>query len=1134
MNEEEEDKFIKENPIVFKKYQVKKKLGEGAFGEVYLGQTIEDKTYVALKVEPKKIAKPILQSEAFLLYSLAGPGIPAVRSFGKVKNYNILVEPLLGKSLFDIYAENHKEMPMEDICLIGKQVIDRIQWIHSKYIVHRDIKPDNFLIGKDDPNVIYLIDFGLSKKYRSSISGKHIRFGFTGKLTGTVRFASANALRGGEQSRRDDIESIGYMLVYFMKKRLPWQGVTGTRKMERYLKIYKLKKNTTPEELCKGLPPEMTEYMTYAKKLEFEQEPNYNYLRKLFNKMLKRLHTTNEQLVFSWIKLNDLPKLKNPVNPSSRKESPQSRIYRKIKNSLERERNLSSDSNDSKHSYQQVFSQAKVHNMQVIKNDNCPESELEQNNEKKINKKALKLKEELNTMVANLDTFVDENVVDFENEVLLRGSKDLGEIASNKNILSNNNNIQSNNDNINFEKEINNDLSNKNKKESEPNKINLVNNNKNMINNYLNNLVDNNEQKDNNDDINKIQNRQDINDFIKNIEKKESNEKDNKMPNNNINNLNLQKNNKISLEKKEIPFEKNNQIIDNNIVNKKGNQNPIFDSINNMFFENDVPIDNNPNDNKNQLEPIDEIPNNNILMNKENDSQIQNNENKVSLKISSLEGREFTFNESLNFKSNFKFEKEMKNNNLLSADKKDNAHSILQNNKNMKDNIIKNNVLNDIKKIPEFSEIDKSKLNQNNLVNNKTNINKNFINNKNNINNKPINENKINQKIQIIKKNPQKIKKINLDNGFQKKLSQDQKVEDINKFNFPKDNIDMKNLDFLSARNIVKNDDNQIKKIIRNFNVNNNNRIKKININNIMNQQRINNNDINKYKDLTFEKNVNLMPNDGMYNNLNNKTFNLEEINKKNVHNNNQAKINKNLNAFPSKKNNNGNNITNININIKNNYVQNNDNNNNNMKIINLDMKKYADLAKNENNNQIICSNINNNIIANKISYPQRNNNVRKVINPNMKNVYPNNQKLQNYQANLQKNNHVKVMINNPNNMNRKKLNNKYIINNRSPKQMLTNQNPNPVAVQVFPNSVKNNYTASHYAFTENNVQNMQRRTNIINPNANIIPSKITMNNYQDINLNNMIGYDNVANTNFDNLQNMKINYGNNQMFKYQ
>ena len=457
MNEEEEDKFLKENPIVFKKYQVKRRLGEGAFGEVYLGQAIEDKSYVALKVEPRKIAKPVLQSEAFLLYSIAGPGIPAVRSFGKVKNYNVLVEPLLGKSLFDIFAENHKEMPIEDICLIGKQVIDRIQWVHSKYIVHRDIKPDNFLIGKEDPNVIYLIDFGLSKKYRSSNSGKHIRFGFTGKLTGTVRFASANALRGGEQSRRDDIESIGYMMVYFMKKKLPWQGVTGARKMERYLKIYKLKKNTTPEVLCEGLPPEMTEYMKYAKKLEFEQEPNYNYLRKLFNRMLKRVHNTNEQLVFSWIKLKDLPRLKNPINPQSRRESPQSRIYRKIKNSLERERNLSSDSNDSKHSYQQVYSQAKAPNLKVLNKDNFPESEFEDKKEKRINKKYLKMKEELNTMIANLDTFVDEGAVDFENEKLI-GSKDIGEITNNKNLFSNmnkENKIIGNND-INFEKEINN------------------------------------------------------------------------------------------------------------------------------------------------------------------------------------------------------------------------------------------------------------------------------------------------------------------------------------------------------------------------------------------------------------------------------------------------------------------------------------------------------------------------------------------------------------------------------------------------------------------------------------------------------------------------------------------------------
>ena len=217
METEDENKFLKDNHILFKKYQVKKKLGEGAFGDIYLGQQISNKEYVAIKIEYRNIIKPILESESFILYSIAGPGIPEVKSFGKTKKYNILVEPLLGKSLFDIFTENHKNMNIIDACLIGKQVIDRIQWIHSKYIVHRDIKPDNFLIGRKDPNVIYLIDFGLSKKYRSTTTGKHIRFGFTGKLTGTVRFASANALRGGEQSRRDDIESIGYMMVYFLK-----------------------------------------------------------------------------------------------------------------------------------------------------------------------------------------------------------------------------------------------------------------------------------------------------------------------------------------------------------------------------------------------------------------------------------------------------------------------------------------------------------------------------------------------------------------------------------------------------------------------------------------------------------------------------------------------------------------------------------------------------------------------------------------------------------------------------------------------------------------------------------------------------------------------------------------------------
>ena len=422
----EEDKFIKENLTVFKKYKIKKKLGEGAFGDVYLGTSIENNESVAIKVEPRKIAKPLLESEAFFLYSLRGFGIPEVLSFGRVRNYNVLIEPLLGKSLFDIFAERRRRLPLEDICLIAKQIIERIQWVHSKYIVHRDIKPDNFLIGKKDPNVIYIIDFGLSKKYKSSSTNKHIRFGFTGKLTGTVRFASANALRGGEQSRRDDIESIGYMLIYFMRAKLPWQGVNAPKKMERYLKIYKMKKNIPPEELCKGLPKEMIEYMKYAKKLEFEQDPDYNYLRSLFSSILKKLHgDPNEKLVFSWIKLTDLPNLKNPINPAMRRDSPQSRLYRKIQHSLEkeRERNTSSDNDSRQHSYQQAYYQ--TNNMGVVDNsskDGLPLSEAEQQKKRS--------KEGLNTVVANLNKTIDENIVDFENEKMKQMGSNNGDFSS--------------------------------------------------------------------------------------------------------------------------------------------------------------------------------------------------------------------------------------------------------------------------------------------------------------------------------------------------------------------------------------------------------------------------------------------------------------------------------------------------------------------------------------------------------------------------------------------------------------------------------------------------------------------------------------------------------------------------------
>ena len=1176
MNEEEEDKFLKENPVVFKKFIVKRKFGEGAFGEVYLGQTIEKKEYVALKVEPKKIAKPILQNEAFTLFNLAGPGIPAVKSFGKVKNYNVLVEPLLGKSLFDIFAENHKEMPMEDICLIAQQVLDRIQWVHSKFIVHRDIKPDNFLIGKKDPNVIYLIDFGLSQKYRSGLSGKHIRFGFTGKLTGTVRFASANALRGGEQSRRDDIESIGYMLVYFMKKRLPWQGVTGTRKMERYLKIYKMKKNTTPEELCKGLPDEMTEYIKYAKKLEFEQEPNYNYLRKLFKSILKRIHKTKDQLVFSWIKLQDIPNLKNPVNPSSRRESPQSRIYKKIKNSLEKERNMSSDSNDSKGSYQQVYSQANAPNIKKVNLNSIPDSELDQEQEKKINKRKLRAKEELNTMIANLDTFVDENAVDFENEVLLRGSKDIGENTLSKNTFDMN---------------------------MSPNSNNLIEKNKNLINNFLENLELNN-NKDNikdfkenkyldnikkniNEEIKELPRNEDniidnnknniINDININNKKENSKNDDNNIMDINMNKENKIKNNIISQNINDLlnqPQNNTNQMQnmpnDNiNVTNtkKKNNINPIFDSINNMIFKenNDEIINQLDNNEKKEKKNLD-----NIIKEEPNEEK-ENDEKKISLKISNLEGKEFTFNESLNFRQILKNENKQINDaipesqeKILSADNKKNDNNYQRyfgNNKPTKNfNLYEevNNIMNS-QYFPGNNQLNINPNNQNiqnnqnqNKINAKKIMKPNLDKNRNIINNNlNINKMKINQNMKIRNvNNPQKQRVIP---NFSKN-SKDINFTDINMMNFPSDN-NINNKNYINNEGKLSPKSNKmIKKIVPNkINNNNANRNMQRNKNVIKLNEPINtdNNMKPKYNNLTFEQNLNQIPIDSLHNMANYQMINSKEIKKKKIQNNNNNIRAMNENAMTSNKNNMGNNITNININIRNNYVQNNENNpikkNNN----NMDIKGHPNMIKNnttsklQNIMNVNRININPNLkkyspkIQNRfqpriIGNNQSINNINNINN----NLYQNNQRIIKVPQKIPKSN-LNIMINNPNpikNINMKNLNNNFNMNNLNQMQFPTN--PNEIIKNRYPNSVKNAYTIQ-FNKLGGDTQNMSIRNSndIINPNINYgvgMPSKIQMNNYPNNNPNMGMKYNNNTfniNNNIQKLNNNNLNY---PMYQYQ
>ena len=299
------------NRKFFSKFRTIKKLGEGSFGKVYKAEYNNE--YFALKFENRTKGQSLLENEATIMTYLKGPNIPSIKSYGYSGDYNILVMQLMDKSLEDIFNKI-KKFSIKTTCMIGYQMINVLQYIHDRHIIHRDIKPDNFVMGANENNAhLYLLDFGLAKKYRSSRTLVQYPLVKKKKLTGTARYASIHALEELEQSRRDDLESVGYVLMYFLRGGLPWQGLKIRSKEDRYKKILTKKKETSSEELCKGFPEEFKEFVEYTRNLEYTEQPDYELYRNKFVNLVTKKMGENFDYIYDWTTESDLKKRKEDI-----------------------------------------------------------------------------------------------------------------------------------------------------------------------------------------------------------------------------------------------------------------------------------------------------------------------------------------------------------------------------------------------------------------------------------------------------------------------------------------------------------------------------------------------------------------------------------------------------------------------------------------------------------------------------------------------------------------------------------------------------------------------------------------------------------------------------------------------------
>ncbi|XP_067133196.1 uncharacterized protein [Centruroides vittatus] len=271
-------------------YQIKRNIGRGSFGQVIEASDRITGEDVAMKVEDINTMRPKLQNEKQVYDAIKETnGFPKVICYGTDRNYNFLIIDLLGPSLEELFEYCGRQFTLKTTLMLAVDMLNRIEYLHSKDYIHRDIKPANFLMGWErKTKTVYMIDFGLAlnpktfaKKYIDPHTKRHILCEDSTGLTGTAKYASINTHEGIEQSRRDDVSERFKIIIYFLTGSLPWQSVKKPTKQQKYEEIAHLKKVCSIEELWKNHPKQIATFIKYCRGLSFEDKPDYQYLKEL-------------------------------------------------------------------------------------------------------------------------------------------------------------------------------------------------------------------------------------------------------------------------------------------------------------------------------------------------------------------------------------------------------------------------------------------------------------------------------------------------------------------------------------------------------------------------------------------------------------------------------------------------------------------------------------------------------------------------------------------------------------------------------------------------------------------------------------------------------------------------------------